>query len=91
MPTLNVYLATTMASVGILAWRSILHGSIPYDVPDFRKEEDKNLYKNDYLKPFYGDNGEKPTLPCCSHPDFKPTDKQLELYDEIVKNLKWEE
>lgn len=86
----DIYSATTMSSVAILAHRSVLEGGKVYDIPDFRKEEDKKLYENDYLTPFYGKNGEKPTLPCCSHPDFKPTDKQLELYDEIVKNLKWE-
>jgi hypothetical protein len=79
-----------MSSVGILGHRSVLDGGKVYDIPDFRKEEDKKLYENDYLTPFYGKNGEEPTLPCCSHPDFKPTDKQLELYDEVIKNLKWD-
>ena len=84
MPTLNVYLATTMASVGILAWRSILNGSVPYDVPDFRKEEDKIKYENDYLTPFYGLNGKEPTLPCCSRPDYKPDPKLVEEYLKVV-------
>ncbi|MBO5851634.1 MAG: Gfo/Idh/MocA family oxidoreductase [Clostridia bacterium] len=84
-PILDVYFATTMASVGILAWRSILDGSKPYDIPDFRKEEDKIKYENDYLTPFYGPNGQEPTLPCCSHPDYKPNEKAVEEYLKIVE------
>ncbi|MBO5851843.1 MAG: hypothetical protein J6R29_05885, partial [Clostridia bacterium] len=84
-PILDVYFATTMASVGILAWRSILDGSKPYDIPDFRKEEDKVKYENDNLTPFYGPNGQEPTLPCCSHPDYKPNEKDVEEYLKVVE------
>ena len=41
-------------------------------------------YENDRLTPFWGKNGEPPTIPCCSDPDFKPTEKQLQLYKEYV-------
>ena len=77
---LDVYFSTTLASVAILAHRSMLEKGTPYDIPDFRKEEDKKMWENDYLTPFYGTDGSKPTLPCCSHPDYKPTEKQMELY-----------
>ena len=76
----DIYSATVMSSVAILGHRSVLEEGKVYDIPDFRKEEDKKLYEKDYLTPFYGDDGSKPTLPCCSHPDYKPTEKQLELY-----------
>jgi len=76
----DIYSATTMSSVGILGHRSVLTGGKVFDIPDFRSEEDKKLWENDYLTPFYGDNGSEPTLPCCSHPDYKPTEKQMELY-----------
>ena len=76
----DIYSATTMSSVGILGHRSVLAGGKVFDIPDFRREEDKKLWENDYLTPFYGDNGSEPTLPCCSHPDYKPTEKQMELY-----------
>jgi predicted dehydrogenase len=76
----DVYSATVMSSVAILGHRSVLEGGKTYDLPDFRKEEDRKLYENDDLTPFWGDNGEKPTLPCCSNPDYKPTEKQMELY-----------
>ena len=69
-----------MSSVAILGHRSALDGGRSIDLPDFRKEEDRALYENDYLTPFWGDDGSEPTLPCCTHPDYKPTEKQLELY-----------
>jgi len=68
-----------------LAHRSSMEGGKVYDIPDFRKEEDCRPWENDFLTPFYGDNGEKPTLPCCSHPDYKPTEKNMELYLEELK------
>ena len=81
----DIYSATVMSSVGILAHRSVLEGGKPYDIPDFRKEEDRKLYENDYLTPFWGDDGSEPTLPCCSDPDYKPTERQMELYFEELK------
>ncbi len=76
----DIYSATVMSSVAILAHRSVLEGGKPYDIPDFRKEEDRKLYENDYLTPFYGADGSEPTLPCCSNPDYKPTEAQMQLY-----------
>ena len=55
--------AVTMSSVGIPAHRSVPEGSVPYDIPDFRKEEDRVKYENDRLSPFYGSDGSLPTLP----------------------------
>ncbi len=76
----NVYSATTMSSVAFLAHRSVLNDGKVYDIPDFKNEEDRKLWENDYLTPFYDEYGNEPTLPCCSHPDYKPTEKQIELY-----------
>lgn len=81
----DIYSATTMSSVAILGHRSVLEGGKVYDLPDFRKEEDQKLYENDYLTPFWGDDGSAPTLPCCSNPDYAPTEKQMELYFEELK------
>ena len=69
-----------MSSVGILAHRAMLEGKI-YDMPDFHKEECRKQYENNHLTPFYGADGSEPTLPCCSVTDYKPTEKQLALYD----------
>ena len=80
----NIHSAIAMSSVAILAHRSMLEGGKPYDIPDFTKPEDCALYENDRLSPNYGTDGSEPTLPCCSHPDYKPTEKQLQLYKETL-------
>jgi len=85
-PFFDVFCATTMASVAILSHRSLLEGGVPYDIPDFRKEEDLQKYENDTLTPFYGENGEKPTLPCCSHPEFSPLSEDRENYKKIINS-----
>ncbi len=69
-PDFDEYFSTTMASVAILSHRSLLEGGVPYDIPDFHKEEDRQKYENDWLTPFYGSNGEKPTVPCSSHSEI---------------------
>lgn len=80
----DVYSAVNMSSVAILAHRSALEDGKTYEIPDFHLEENRKKYENDYLTPFYGENGEKPTIPCCSKTDYKPTEKQLELYRELI-------
>ena len=76
----DIYHAVTMSSVAILSHRSMMEGGKPYDIPDFRTEEDCRLYENDHLTPFYGQDGSAPTIPCCSHPDYKPTEEQVAAY-----------
>lgn len=76
----DVYFATTMASVAILGHRSVLNGGQPYDIPDFRKEEDRVKYENDNDTPFWYTDGSAPTIPCCSHPDYKPTEQQIQNF-----------
>ena len=80
----NIYRAIDMSSVAILAHRSMLEGGKPYDIPDFTKEEDRKLYENDRLSPFYGSDGSAPTLPCCSHTDFAPSEGQIEAYKKLL-------
>ena len=81
----DVYSATTMASVSILAHRSVLAGGKTFDIPDFHTEEARKQYENDTLTPFYCYDGTvEPSLPCCSHPDYRPTDEQVRLYHEHV-------
>lgn len=77
--------AIAMSSVAILAHRSVLSGGMPYDIPDFREEKWVKQYENDRLSPFTDDEANK--LPVCSHTDFAPTAKQVELYEEVVKNF----
>ena len=80
----DVHSAVTMASVAILAHRSMLEGSRPYDIPDFHSEADRKLYENDHLTPFPGPNGEAPTIPCCSVTDFAPTERQVEAFKKLI-------
>lgn len=78
--------AVNMSSVAILAHRSILNGGVPYNIPDFTKENARKEFENDRLSPFHYTDGTKPTLPCCSKTDHKPTDEQLKAYAEASKN-----
>ena len=82
----DIYSATTMSSVAILAHRSALNGGASYELPDFHLEEHRKQYENDRLSPFFGKDGSAPTLPCCSHPEYRPTDRQMELYLDLLKS-----
>lgn len=79
----NLEAAVTMSSVAILAHRSALNGGQPYDIPDFNDEDCCKMYENDRLSPFATDPELR--LPVCSHNDYAPTKKQLELYRELIK------
>jgi len=80
----DVYSAINMSCVAIFAHRSIIEGGANYDIPDFRLEEDRVKFENDWSSPYYLHDGTAPTIPCCSHPDYKPTDAQLAKFKELV-------
>ncbi len=84
-PEFDVYFATTCSSVAILSHRSALEKGVPYDIPDFRKEEDCKKYEDDYLTPIPRSDGRKPDMPCCSNADYKPTEEQYNKYLEMLK------
>ena len=65
-PVMDEYFATAMASTAILAHRSATENGVPYDVPDFRREEDRIKYENDNISPFYGSDGSEPSIRACS-------------------------
>ena len=73
-----------MASVAILGHRSVMNGGIPYDIPDFRNEECRKEYENDRHTPFFSSDGSKPDIPCCSKPDYSPTEEQIRKIAEIL-------
>ncbi len=81
----DIYSAVNMASVAILSHRSVLSGGNSFDIPDFTKEEDRAKYENDRLSPFYGTDGTKPSIPCCSVTDYKPTEEQLSNYLKMLE------
>ncbi len=84
-PELDVYFATRLASVAIMAHRSVLNGGMPYDIPDFRNEEDCVKFENDHLSPFWYSDGTAPTLPCSSNPDYKPSQTQIDNFLQILE------
>lgn len=86
-PDFDVYFGTVMSAVAILAHRSVLAGGAVYDVPDFRKEEDRVAYENDTLSPFPKADGSV-DIPCCSVQDYKPMESQLRAYYDMIG---WEE
>lgn len=83
-PPFDVYFATTMASVAILAHRSILNGNQPYDIPDFRKEEDRVRFENDHYLPIPLSDGTPANIPCNSRP-VTPTELQKENYRKALE------
>jgi hypothetical protein len=76
-----------MASVGILAHRSLLERGVPYDIPDFRREEDRVKYENDHIAPFWGPNGERPTIVACSHGDIDFTDEEITAHEQRLAKI----
>lgn len=73
-PFFNVYRSVSMSAAAILALRSSCNGGMEYRIPDFRKEEERKLWENDHDSPFPDEDG-KTSMPCCSHPDFRPSEE----------------
>ncbi|MBO7341074.1 MAG: hypothetical protein J6U87_00155, partial [Clostridia bacterium] len=86
-PEFDVYFATTMASVGILAHRSALERGTPYDIPEFRLEEDRKKYENDHISPFFGPNGELPTIQACSHGSSVKSDEEIAAHEAFLASI----
>jgi len=85
-PVFDYRFATALSAVAILAHRSILNGSAPFDIPDFGREEDCAKYENDTLSPFYYSDGTAPSIPCCSDENYLPTCEQLNSYVAVNRN-----
>lgn len=86
-PLFDVYFATRTASVAILGHRSELEYGVPYDLPDFRKAEDRDRWREDELSPFYYSDGREPTMPCTTAPDFAPSQRQLDNFNNILRAI----
>ena len=80
----DVHSAVAMSSVAILAHRSMLEGGMPYDIPDFHSEEERVKWETDTLSPFPKEDGTR-DIPCCSHPDYEPTEEQLAKFLDLLK------
>lgn len=83
----DIHGAIAMSSVGILAHRSMLEGGVPYDIPDFTKDEWKEKYRNDRLSPIPLTDGTEPTLPCNSHEGCDPTEAQIKAFFDEIKDM----
>lgn len=85
-PEMDELFATRMASVAILGHRSLMAGGAPFDIPDFALESDRVRYENDNSSPFWKPDGTPPDIPCCSHPDYKPSDFSIAKFEEALKH-----
>ena len=84
-PDFDVYFSTFISSVAIMAHRSVLNGGIPYEIPDFRNEEDRKKYENDNLSPFYMSNGTPPDIPCTVYECGDKCDKRINNFNNALK------
>lgn len=82
-PVFDIYFAVRLAMVGILAHRSLLDKGVPYDIPDLHLESERINYENDKLSPFAIHDREN-LIPCCSNPEYKPSQEQLENYLKMI-------
>ncbi len=83
-PMFDVYFSTTLSAVAILAHKSALEYGVPYDVPNFRLEEDRVKYENDFDTPMYGSDGVAPTIPNTELSEYLPTEESMAEYDAAI-------
>jgi len=62
---IDVYEALDMSMPGLFAYRSILNGSVPMEIPDLRKKEVRDQYRNDTACTIASAAGDQ-LLPTCS-------------------------
>jgi predicted dehydrogenase len=82
----DIYSAVNMSAVAILAHRSILNDGKAYAIPDYRNEDVRKELEKDTLSPFYYSDGREPTIPCCSKPDYRVAQEQLDNFIELMKD-----
>ena len=80
-PMFDAYFGATLSAVAILAHKSALEYGTPYDVPNFRLEEDRAKYENDFDTPMWGSDGSAPTMPSTELPEYIPTEESMAEYD----------
>jgi predicted dehydrogenase len=83
--TIDVYQALDMGLPGLLAYRSIVNGSVPFEVPDFRDKARREKYRNDYTctdpKVAAGDQ----LLPPCKSGNIEIPDSVYEKVAELFR------
>jgi len=65
---LDAYRATDMSLPGLLAYRSVHDGNVPYDVPDLRNHHDRERWRHDSWAPFPTTVSPLAACPPCSYP-----------------------
>ena len=86
---IDVYMALDMCMCGVFAYRSILAGGVPMEVPNFRDPAVREKYRND-RKSVYADPNSPDYLPpnnqgITSYPD-EVYEKQKRLFEEDLKS-----
>jgi hypothetical protein len=61
-----------------------MNNNMSYDVPDFRREEDRRKYEHDYASP-YPDENFRTGVPCSSQP-YEPTAEDIAYAESIWKD-----
>ncbi len=80
---IDVYTAVEMCIPGILAYRSIMNGGAPVDIPNLRNKEERDAYRNDTFCTFKGSAGDM-WVPNNFFNDERIPD---EVYEEVYR--KW--
>lgn len=93
-PFFDVYRSVTVSSVGILGWKSVVNGNIPFDMPDYKNEEERKKYENDTWNPFRKENIDPATQPPITVTGWKPSEEAyqaaLKVWEETdYKGLGW--
>ena len=87
-PMFDVYFATTLSAVAILAHKSALEYGMPYDVPNFRLEEDRVKWENNFDTPMWGSDGTPPTIPNTELAEYVPSEESMAEYDAAIAAIK---
>ena len=78
---IDVYTACDMGLCGIMAWRSVLDGNAPKEIPNFRLKADRDRFRNDNICTHRDVAGDS-VVPRTTYPGPRVPD---EVYEEIRK------
>jgi hypothetical protein len=87
--TIDIYMALDMCMCGVFAYRSILAGGIPMEVPNFREKEVREKYRND-RKSVFADKDSADYIPPNNQGITEFADevyeRQKQLFEEDLKS-----
>lgn len=87
-PYFDVYRGVAASSVGILGWKSIVNGNIPFDMPDFKNEADRKKYENDTWNPIRKPDIDPSTQPPITVTGWKPSEEALKKAQKVWDSMK---